>query len=170
MEKINTMQHLHGKTDKSPIYGMTVTYDIQLLNSEFKNKYIQLYPKYSKYIDNESKEPEKNKLSATKSAIFRDSDYLEDEKKLEKVEISSNNVNAINSDESIDLNTSITSNDINDIKQHIKKSKKRVPNKLAKKLEEGYSMISENSGVMYKVVKTLKGHKRWKKVSQKVSI
>jgi ubiquitin-protein ligase len=150
MEKIKTMKKLHGKTEKSPIYGMKVTYDIDFLEKSFKNTYLKLYPKYGK--------EEEKKFSKKYS---------------EKLEISNNHINSvnmINSDESLDLNTSITSNDIKEIKQHIKKSKKRVPNKAAKNFEEGYSMISENSGDTYKVIKTLKGHKRWKKILQNVSI
>lgn len=140
IEKIELMKKLHDKTDKSPIYGMTVKYDIDSLEKKFKKKYLELKPKYIHIIE--------KKIT----------------QELPKT------VNIINSSESIDLDKSITNDDIKEIKNDIKKSKKRVPNKSAKTFEEGYSMISENSGDTYKVVLNQKGHKRWKKVAQNVTI
>lgn len=142
IEKIEKMKHLHGKTEKSPIYGMSVTYDIKALELKFKNKYKDLFPKYNTKTQDKTND-----------------------------EIIVNDSNIINSSESINLDKSITVNDIKEIKNDIKKkSKKRVPNKPAKSFEEGFSMVSENNGDTYQVVKNQKGHKRWKRISQSVSI
>ena len=142
MEKIEKMKKLHGKTEKSPIYGMKVTYNINDLEKDYKSMYSKLYPKYNKEV-------KKNNPTVNKSILPVD-------------------INIVNSNDSIDLNTSITKDDIEEIKKHIKK--KRVPNKAAKNFDEGFSMVSENNGNTYKVIKTTKGHKRWKKISQSVSI
>jgi len=136
------MKKLHGKTEKSPIYGMKVTYNINDLEKDYKSMYSKLYPKYNKEV-------KKNNPTVNKSILPVD-------------------INIVNSNDSIDLNTSITKDDIEEIKKHIKI--KRVPNKAAKNFDEGFSMVSENNGNTYKVIKTTKGHKRWKKISQSVSI
>ena len=57
MEKLHSMKNLHGKYIKSPMYGMTLTCDIQKLIKLYQNKHLQLTKKYKGSLNSgESKE------------------------------------------------------------------------------------------------------------------
>ena len=166
MEKLKSMKLLEGKYAVSPIYGMTLTYEIKKLVGLFKAKYKLLSKKYPDLITQDGKIKKCKSKSETKSeakskdksnkTTENDEDFLS--KATEVFLINSNNVVSVNSvnNDNEEFNKLIATT--------LEKSKKRKsPDESSKNFPIGHKIKSQNDGNIWKVGKTKNGVKRWKK-------
>ena len=165
IDEVTKFEKYSGLTKNSPVYGFSVTFDVDYVKKELKKFYDQLSPKY------ETKLTVKKKLKIKTSKSDIENQVNQDEEQVNNSEeVLVNTQNSLLVSEKSDVKISVKTLNLksasNKVKKKIikikKKAVRKAPKESATKFDEGYISVGLD-GNNWNVKKYDSGIKRWVK-------